>query len=250
MVRKSVAASVVAIAVGLGVVSHAQPVAVENRVAARRDAGQPAIGTFTQGAPNLDFVVIDAQYGDFDLDAIEGRLQALKADRSGSSALPVVRIPLSAVEAPEAVVGALIELGVPGIMFPDIETPAQAVRAIASLRDASEAGVWPEAPSGQLLAMVQIESTVGIDQLDAVLDVPGIGVIFLGPTALAGAIGADGPDAPEVEVLVQQALAVCVRREVACGYPIVARSAADAEQQRERRLGEGFKVLAVMTVSR
>ena len=205
------------------------------------------MGTFTRGAPNLDFVVIDAQYGDFDPDAIGERLRSLSSE---SEALPVVRIPLSAVDAPESVVGELIDLGVPGIMFPDIETPAQAVRAISSMRDASTAGVWPQAESGRLLAMVQIESTAGIDQLDAVLDVPGIGVIFLGPTDLAESIGAGGPDAPEVEALVQRALAVCVRRDVACGYPIVARSAGDAEKQRNRRLEEGFKVLAVMIVPR
>ncbi len=247
MVKMSVVGASSVIALGLlAEAAAAQP----NRVVAQLEAGRPAIGTFTRGAPDLDFVVIDAQYGDFELDAIAGRLQGLKDDGGATGALPVVRIPLSAVEAPESVVGDLIDLGVAGIMFPDIETPAQAARAIASMRDASTAGVWPEASSGRLLAMVQIESAAGIEQLDAVLDVPGIGVIFLGPTDLATSIGADGPDAPEVEALVQQALAVCVRRDVACGYPIVARSAEDAERQRDRRLGEGFKVLAVMTVPR
>ena len=90
----------------------------------------------------------------------------------------------------------------------------------------------------------------GIEHLDEILDVPGIGVIFLGPTDLASSAGEDGPNAPRVDALVQQVLEVCLQRNIPCGYPIVARTRADAERETARRLGEGFKVLAVMTTGR
>ena len=113
-----------------------------------------------------------------------------------------------------------------------------------------QADVWPLDPEGKLIAMIQIESPTGIDNLDEILDVPGIGVIFLGPTDMATAIDAEGPNAPEVESLVQGVLQVCVERNIPCGYPIVATSPEEAERETARRLAEGFKVLAVMTSGR
>jgi 2-keto-3-deoxy-L-rhamnonate aldolase RhmA len=95
--------------------------------------------------------------------------------------------------------------------------------------------------------MIQIESLTGIAHLDEILEVPGIGVIFLGPTDIATAIGAEGPDAASVEALVQEVLAACLANNIPCGYPIVAPTPEAAERETARRLAEGFKVLAVMT---
>ena len=98
--------------------------------------------------------------------------------------------------------------------------------------------------------MLQIETLAGIEHLDEILDVPGVGVIFLGPTDLADSVGEDGPNAPRVDALVHQVVAVCIERNIPCGYPIVARTREDAERETARRLREGFTVLAVMTTAR
>ena len=98
--------------------------------------------------------------------------------------------------------------------------------------------------------MLQIESLAGIENLDEILDVPGIGAIFLGPTDLAESAGEAGPNAPRVETLVQEVLQVCLARGVPCGYPIVAPTREAAQRETERRLSDGFTVLAVMTVAR
>ena len=67
------------------------------------------------------------------------------------------------------------------------------------------------------------------------LDVPGIGVIFLGPTDLATSAGEEGPNAPRVEALVQEVLEACLARNVPCGYPIVAPMHEDTERETARR---------------
>jgi 4-hydroxy-2-oxoheptanedioate aldolase len=257
-----------------------------NRVIDRLRQDRPAIGTFTRAArPDLDFVVIDTQYGVFDIAAVRETLAGLRTNVEPPVAAPIVRIPFEARDAPDAVVAQLLDAGVLGVMFPDIETAAQAITAVGAMRFGSATGggdggaqprglrgadlgaaprywglsddeyraradVWPLQPSGELVAMLQIESPAGIEQLDEILDVPGIGAIFLGPTDLAAAIGADGPDAPRVEALVQQVLRACLAEGVPCGYPIVARTREDADRETARRLAEGFSVLAVMTVSR
>ena len=259
--------------------SSAQTGAPVNRVIEQLRQHRPAIGTFTRNPrADLDFVIIDEQYGEFDIDAVRAALSNMYTG-NGAAAAPIVRIPLNLRDAPQAVVKQLLDVGVFGVMFPDIETRQQAMIAIGSMRfaeaaagDAAPTGlrgsgtgsapaywglsdddyraaadVWPLAPAGKLVAMIQIESLIGIEHLDEILEVPGIGVIFLGPTDIATSIGAEGPNAPSVEVLVQEVLAACLARNIPCGYPIVAATREAADRETARRLAEGFKVLAVMT---
>lgn len=260
---------------------RAQEVIGLNRVVERLASEQPAIGTFTRSPdPDLHFAVIDAQYGDFDLEGVRRTMAGMRVGDNPPAVAPIVRIPYAARDAPQEVVNQLLNTGVMGVMFPDIETSDQARLAVASMRfrnaippepsglresdsgnaptywglndDSYRRGadVWPLNPSGQLVAMLQIESPGGIDRLDEILRVPGVGAIFLGPTDLANAIGAEGPNAPQVEVLVQQVLGACLAAGVPCGYPIVAASPEASARETARRLAEGFTVLAVMTVSR
>jgi 4-hydroxy-2-oxoheptanedioate aldolase len=221
-----------------------------NRVIENLQEGKPVIGTFTR-SPNidLDFAVIDEQYGDFDISGVRSAIAAMRTSDALSSVTPIVRTPLSARDAPAAIVEQLIQAGAYGFMFPDVETKAQAAAAITSMQ-IGQSETWPLSPQGKLVAMIQIESPQGIANLNDILDVPGIGVIFLGPTDMATFIGAEGPDAPRVESMVQAVLKVCLARDIACGYPIVATSPEDAERQISDRLAQGFKVLAVMTRSR
>ena len=194
----------------------AQEAASVNRVIEQLRQGRPAIGTFTRTArPDLDFAVIDEQYGDFDIDGVREAVVAVGAGDDAPTVTPVVRIPLAARDAPEAVVKQVLDPGALSVIFPDIETKEQAMTAISSMRFAqaeddyrARADVWPLDPSGKLVAMLQIESLAGIEHLGEILDVPGIGVIFLGPTDLATSAGEEGPNAPRVEALVQEVLVV------------------------------------------
>ena len=260
---------------------QAQSSSPVNRVIENLFQDKPAIGTFTQTPEtDIDFTVIDEQYGDFDVNDVRKVLVDMRVNNRPPIVAPIVRIPLAVRDAPQDVVRQLLDAGVFGIMFPDIETHEQATAAISSMRFPQTAGtadqvppglrgsgygsapgywgtseeeyrtqadVWPLDPAGKLVAMIQIESLAGIRALNEILEVPGIGVVFLGPTDLASSIGAEGPNAPSVEALVQEVLQVCLARNIPCGYPIVANSHQEAERETARRLAEGFKVLAVMT---
>ena len=140
---------------------YAQAAAPVNRVIEQLQQGRPAIGTFTRTArPNLDFAVIDEQYGDFDIDGVREAVLAIRAGNGAPAITPIVRIPLAARDAPQAVVQQILDAGVLGVMFPDIETKAQAMAAVSSMRVAQSAGadVWPLDPAGTLVAMLQIET--------------------------------------------------------------------------------------------
>lgn len=268
----------------LSVAVHAQDRSAGNLVIEKLREDEPAIGTFSRrNRPGLDYVVIDAQYGTFDIDVIRQALTEIRTSIGETAVTPIIRIPYDSRTNPKEVVDQVLDLGAFGVMFPNIETKDDAMAAVGSMRFArpaedvlfapeglrdsrsgsavsywgvsareyqSRADVWPLTPEGQLIALLQIESLAGIEQLNNILDVPGIGAIFLGPTDLAASIGEEGPNSPRVEALVQEVLQTCVVRNVPCGYPIVAATSADAERETARRLREGFRVLAVMTTER
>ena len=218
-----------------------------NPIITKLNADEPVIGTFTR-APrfDLEFIVIDEQYNEVDFNDVRAVIRDLNDGDGSPVAAPIVRTPLNLRDTPEKVVPQLIEAGAYGFLFPDIESKEQASAAISAMQQERDE-VWLSSPNGVLVAMIMIESTQGISNLDEIIEVPGVGVLFVGPTDIANNIGAEGPNAPEVEALVQEVLQFCIEEGVACGYPIVAASPEDAQRQTTQRLTEGFKVLAVMT---
>jgi 4-hydroxy-2-oxoheptanedioate aldolase len=88
-----------------------------------------------------------------------------------------------------------------------------------------------------LLAIIQIESKEGLDNVDAIAAVPGVSALFVGPADLALSLGYPG-DAPEVEAAIQTILRAARARKLAVG---ITTSAATVE----RRLREGFNFVTV-----
>ena len=218
-----------------------------NPIINKLDAGEAVIGTFTRDPRfDLDFVVIDEQYNNINFTLLRRMIYDL-SDGDGSPVVaPIVRPPLAMRDNPEQVVPQIIEAGAYGILFPDIENRRQTEVAIASMQlDRDE--VWGSGDYEVLVAMIMIESPEGISNLQEIIEVPGVGVLFVGPTDMASYINAEGPNAPQVEAMVQEVLAVCLESGIACGYPLGANSIEDAERQTANRLEQGFKVLAVMT---
>src|SRR2546430_13073564 len=52
--------------------------------------------------------------------------------------------------------------------------------------------VWPLYPEGELFAIIMIETQEGINNLNDILDVPGIGAIMIGPNDLSLSLGLGG----------------------------------------------------------
>ena len=98
------------------------------------------------------------------------------------------------------------------------------------------ADVWPLDPRGDLLAIIQIESRGGLDNIEEIAAVPGIGVIFIGPSDLTASLGF--PPGDEVEEAIQRVLRACLAEDVPCAITTGAGSV-------ERRLAEGFRFVTV-----
>lgn len=67
--------------------------------------------------------------------------------------------------------------------------------------------------------MLQVETVEGVRNINDILSVPGIGVLFIGPNDLSYSLGvADG--APEHEAAIQTVLKACLARNVPCAITV------------------------------
>ena len=184
---------------------------------------------------------------------------------------PMVRIPTNGREMNSFVVKQALDMGAFGILFPWIENREEALNAVRSMRYAQpvssmykdppgyrgrspsiaswywglssseyygRADLWPTNPRGNLLAMLEIESPLGLENLEDIVTTPGVGVIFVGPNDVATGMGYGDTVSPLVEEAIQRVLASCLRNNVPCGIT----TSAETVQQRIR---EGFKVVTV-----
>ena len=184
--------------------------------------------------------------------------------------VPFVRIP-AAGGAEELIAQAkqVLDIGVFGIFFPAVHTREQAELAIKATRypqyngapDFEPAGlrgrnpsnavwywgindyhakadVWPLDPEGELLAMMFIESAEGVENIDEIISVPGLGAIFIGPSDLSTSMGYASPAAPQVEEAIQRVLRACLDNDVPCAITTGPSSV-------QQRIEEGFSFVTV-----
>ena len=225
----------------------------------------------------LDFVFIDMEHAPFDEERLREFLLGMTNKRlileKGSlqpDVVPFVRIP-AAGGAEELIAQAkqVLDLGVFGIFFPAIHTREQAELAVRATRypqyngvpDYEPAGlrgrnpsnaawywgiddyhakadVWPLDPQGELLAMMFIESAEGVENIYEIIDVPGLGGIFIGPSDLSTSMGYTSPAAPQVEEAIQLVLQACLDNDVPCAITTGAGSV-------EQRIEQGFSFVTV-----
>lgn len=227
---------------------------------------------------DLDFILIDMEHGPYDPETLERFLLGMtdKARIASEETLqpkvtPIVRIPQPGEEDFAHAVQQVLDAGAYGVMFPFIETREEALRAVkaarfphaASAEDAEpqgirgvtsgparmwglspstywqEADLWPLDSRGDLLTVLQIETDRGVENVDAIASVPGIGVLFVGPADLSASLGHIGnPGHPDVQAHVDRVLEACREHGIPCGITA-------SEESVDDRIEEGFRFITV-----
>ena len=154
------------------------------------------------GLLGWDFVVIDAEHGPIDRLTCENVVRA--AETGGTAA--VVRVP--AIE--RAPILQALDSGAQGIQAPLVGSRAEAegavslacyapegTRGLASVRALSYGMVGSLAEhvvrvNEQTLVVCQIETVAGLEAVDEICAVPGVDVVFVGPTDLGQSLGVVG----------------------------------------------------------
>ena len=231
------------------------------------------------GAAPLDGVVFEMEHGPFDApnlrDALQhmlGRRQILDGGTLAPAVTPMVRIPPNGGEMNQWIAKQVLDLGIYGIVFPHISTVDEAWNAVRACRyprmpevsnynppgirgDAptraarywgltsqeyyARADVWPLAPQGEVLVIIQCEDLLAIDNLPSILkEVPGIGVVLIGEGDLSQEMGHPREyDHPDVAAAINTILRICKENHVPCGHPHP-----DADNM-DRLVQEGYKFL-------
>ena len=210
---------------------------------------------------SLDGVAFEMEHGPFSSpvlrDALQfmlDRRQILQGGTLAPKVTPMVRIPPNGGEMNQWIAKQVLDIGVFGIIFPHISTVEEARNAVGACRyprlvgtplydppgirgDAptraarywgltapeyyARADVWPLAPQGEILAVLQIEDTKGIANLPRMLEeVPGIGVILIGEGDLSQELGHPREyEHPVVAEAINRILKICQDHNVPCGHP-------------------------------
>lgn len=172
--------------------------------------GNTTVGTF-QGIPSaaiaemaglagMDFTILDQEHGP--LTAESSLPLCAAAERGGAS--PIVRV---RENSPSEIQRAL-DIGAAGVEIPQIETREDAEAAVAAARfdPLGERGLSPYVRAGgydgsdnytaeqndKTLVAIHVEGQEGLDNLDGILDVEGIDLVFLGPYDLSQSLGIAG----------------------------------------------------------
>jgi len=224
----------------------------------------------------LDFIIIDMEHAPFDIEQLRLFLLGMTDKRMigekgnlQADVVPLVRIPATGSEDVLWQVKQVLDVGVFGVMFPSVNNRQEAELAVRAIRypqlngadDYEPAGlrgrnpanaswywgiddyhekadVWPLDPAGELLAIIQIETPEAVTNIDDILRVPGIGVIFIGPSDLSTAMGYASAAAPEVEAAIQRVLQSCIAADVPCAITTSANTVA-------QRIDQGFRFVTV-----
>ena len=205
---------------------------------------------------DLDFIFIDMEHTPFDMETLRAFLLGMQDKRrtveKGNAQMdvtPLVRIPMNGRENLEFLVKQVLDAGAFGVVFPFVSTAEQTENAVASMRypqprgDAApdprgargaspgiaswvwgvsdysqRADTWPLDPNGDLLAVIQIETVEGVENIEEIAAVPGVGAIFVGPSDLSINYGVPGQrDHPDMQAALARVLAACKANDVPCG---------------------------------
>lgn len=209
-----------------------------NRIHEKRGSNEVPLGVIVQtgnpdnvemaGAADLDFVVLDCEHGSLSFDRVVEMLRA--ADGVGIT--PLVRVP---DQTPHHILRAL-DAGAMGVVVPNVKNAAQAraITSAAKYLDESGFGARGSCPSSRAnwhLARdwpafarwsnantdvwLLIEDMEGVNNIEAILDVPGISAIVPGPFDLAQAMGHKADMShPEVIAALRRIVGAAARRGI------------------------------------
>jgi 2-keto-3-deoxy-L-rhamnonate aldolase RhmA len=183
------------------------------------------------GHAGFHWVLLDCEHGSLSLTDVE--IMCMAADAVGIT--PIARPRTNSA----ADIQSVLDRGAHGVQVPHINSAEDARRAVAAVKFGPgsgrglAAGTRPDRwglgakmpdfaaeANRQSLVCVQLEHQTAIDNADAILQVDGIDVVFIGPSDLSQSMGFPGdPKAPPVAKAITETLAKIVAAGHTPGMP-------------------------------
>jgi len=197
----------------------------------------------------FDFIIIDMEHGPSSFETAEDMVRAVESE----GCTPLVRVPANQ----DWLILRALEIGTHGVVVPQITDAAEARKAIHAIKYYPEglrgfspftrsAGYAPKntreiagTQNARTLSVLLVEGVSGIANLDGILEVSGIDVIYLGTYDLSQSAGYPGqPDHPEVLNYIRQCTVKIMDKGISVGI------LAQTEKDMANWLGLGIRFIA------
>lgn len=222
-----------------------------NKTKAKLKAGQPAFGVLSTtddpqlaelfGIAGFDYYMLDAEHGLLDPAQVMNVIRTCEL----TNMTPMMRI---GSKDPKVVLQYL-DAGMMGIMMPGLESPEEVKMLVDAVKYApfgkrglgfsraaghmaykTSAADYIDFSNEQIMIIIQFEDEKLLKVLPELLSVEGLDACVVGPRDLSNNMGfADGPNHPEVQAVIDNAIGIINNAGVIAG--ITAGTRADAENQ-------------------
>jgi 4-hydroxy-2-oxoheptanedioate aldolase len=172
----------------------------------------------------FDWLLLDMEHAPNELPMVLTQLQAAR----GGTAHAIVRPPWNDM----VVIKRLLDIGAQTLLIPYVQTAEEARDAVAYTRyppkgvrgfatgpranDYGRISDYVQTYERELCVLVQVETRLGLENLEAIASAEGVDGVFIGPADLAAALGRPGElKHPEVISTIEDT----IRRIRACGKP-------------------------------
>lgn len=223
------------------------------------------------------WVWVEQEHRPYDITGLRATLEKILANKNAQgqpTLAPIVRIPAEGDQNVRWMIKQVLESGAMGIIVPHVENAEQALRIVQSMRYPQRkdsryplpvgrrgcgcsggrgwglqppadymtvADLWPNNPDGELFAMPMIEGPEGVKNVNAILDVPGVGGVIIGPSDLQlnsgeGRWRSAADKNPDTTASIEKVAKACVAKKKTCGMV----TADDAETKKYLDLGFRF----------
>ena len=200
------------------------------------------------GYAGLDYVIIDLEHGPNTIASAQNLIRAAEV----SGIFPIVRVK----EGCACVMGEALDIGALGLQIPQITTKAEAEAAVgrAKFHPMGNRGVCRFvraaeysakdrfeyfAEANRSVVILQIEGKEGIENIDGILEVGGVDVIFVGPYDLSQSLGLTGQVShPSVEEKMLEIANKCEKKGMTAG------TFADTPESAAKWIAKGVKYIS------
>ncbi len=161
------------------------------------------------GLAGFDFVILDMEHGPVSFERQQDNIRAAALH----GMIPIIRVP----NIDENTIGTALDIGAMGVQVPQVKNAEQARKVAESARfypngmrgvcrfvraaqySKTERNEY-FAKSKELLVIIQLEGVEAIENLDEILDVEGIDILFVGPYDLSQSLGVTGDVENEIVI--------------------------------------------------
>jgi 4-hydroxy-2-oxoheptanedioate aldolase len=199
-----------------------------------------------------DSLTVDMQHGIQDYLSMVACFQGMQPH----GVTPLVRVPWNE----PGIIGKVLDAGALGVICPMVNTADQARALVAACRYPPEgtrswgpirSGIYgaagdPAGPNRDIAVIPMIETREALDNIEAILDVPGIDAIYVGPSDLGLSLGMapkGDREEPEILKIYERLLSLTSKRGIAAGIHNNTGTYAN------RMAKMGFKLVTIMNDS-